>query len=223
MPEDQYTNSRRSREEAVKPPTKNQPEDKKIEKVISGKVVRRKKPLHRRFVETFFGGEDAENIGEYLLKTVVVPYTKDLVTDFVTTGVEKALYGEPRGRSRSSRSSIDRGHGNIRYDRMSDGGRSPIGRREDPRREVTRQTRTMHSFGDIILETRHEASAVLDKMEMVLDQYKVLTVAELYDMLDVSSDFTDRKFGWVDNIRGSQVVHVTGGYFLDIPQPIELD
>lgn len=54
-------NSRTGKEESVEP--------KKIEKVITGEVVRRKKPLGRRFMETFIGGSDSKACGNMFYMT----------------------------------------------------------------------------------------------------------------------------------------------------------
>lgn len=199
------SNSKRPKEEPKEP--------QKIEKVVAGSVVRRKKPLGKRLAETFVGGSDARSVWGYVLYDVLIPAAKDTVSDAVSQGIERMLFGESRGRSPHMRA---RNAGHTNYQRYSSTG--PINRREDPRREMSRVARSTHNFDEIILSSRHEAEGVIDKMLDVLSQYEIVTVSQLYEMLGVRGDFPDEKYGWVD-LSGAGVTRIKNGYLLDLPQP----
>jgi hypothetical protein len=81
--------------------TSDKEEPKKIEKVIQGEAVRRKKPLGKRFTETFVGG-DAKGVWGYVFLDVLVPAAKDMIVDATSQGVERMIFGESRGGRRSS-------------------------------------------------------------------------------------------------------------------------
>lgn len=211
--EDYPSNSRKVNKEKEDP--------KKVEKVISGEAKRRKKPLRKRFAETFIGGDDAVSVWSYIVNDVLVPAAKDMVSDALREGVERVLFGEsrsrgPRGRSSSSYVSYNQVRPSSPYSRREEP------RREDPRREMTRRGRASHDFDEIVIDTKVEAEEVLDSMFALLEQYEIVTVADLYEMLGQTSEYTDAKYGWSD-LRGSGVTRIKGGYLLDLPKPQPLD
>lgn len=207
------SNSRRQTES-----TGNKPEPKKIEQIATGDVVRRKKPLGRRFSETFVGG-DAKSAGAYVLFDVLLPAAKDMVADAMSMGVEKMLFGEARSTSRrgGTRSSTN---SYVSYNRYAP--TNPTTRREEPRANPSRRARASHDFDEIILATRVEAEEVVDRLFDLVSRYESATVSDLYELVGVAGTFTDEKWGWTD-IRGAGVSRVRNGYLLDLPKPEPLD
>lgn len=190
-------------------------EPKKVEKVVAGDVQRRKKPLGKRFSETFFGG-DARSVASFVVLDVMIPAAKDMVADAVSQGVERTLFGEARSSSRRSASRYGSGSplGHVDY-RSASGGRAP--RREEAR-VPSRRARAAHDFDEIIIPTRVEAEEVVDRMFDMLGRYDIVTVADLYDLVGITGDYTDEKWGWTE-LRGAGVRRVRNGYLLDLPRP----
>lgn len=204
------------------PPASEPKEPKKVERITTGEAVRRKTPLGRRFVATFFKG-DARQAWVDVIADVLVPAAKDMVTDAVTQGVERMIYGESRGRSRRS------SYGSNITSRLSYGQyHSPVGRasglsqRRDEERSISRRGRASHDFDEIILPTRPEAEEVIDRLFDLVSRYEVATVSDLYSLVGVTGEYTDEKWGW-DDIRGAAVSRVREGYLLDLPKPKALD
>lgn len=201
-----------------KHPTKKeaQNEPKKVEKVVQGEVVKRKKPLGKRFVETFASGDDAKTVWDYVVMDVLLPAAKDTMADAVSQGVERILFGEARSTSR--RTGI-RPNGYVSYQSRysSAGGRHPVSR-DEPRREPSRRARASHEFNELVIPTRAEAEEVIDRLFDLTSKYETATVADLYELLGVTGEYTDDKWGWSD-LRGAGVVRVSGGYILDLPKP----
>lgn len=216
MSTDYPANSRAAKQQAAK-----QPEAKKVEKVVTGTVVQRKRSLGRRFHDTFAGG-DSRNVGQYIVMEVLVPATKDMIHDVITSYVERMLFPDSAP-SRRTRSSVGRSGSTSRvnYGTSSSIRRDP---RDDDRRRpsVSSSSRARHDIGDIILEKRVEAEEVLDRMHERLREYGQVSVADLYDMCDVTSVFTDNKWGW-DNLDGARARYTRDGYLLELPRPIDLD
>lgn len=192
-------------------------EPKKVERIVQGNVVHRKKSLGKRFAETFTGG-DTQGVGSYILFDVMIPALKDLMADMTSQGVERMLFGDsaPRGRNRR--------HGGSRtnYSRMS----GPLGRAgmaDEPRRSISNRGRTTHDFGEVIIPSRVEADAVVEAMFDMLEQYDEVTVADFYTMADITPAFTDEKWGWTD-LRGTRLERARGGgYIVNLPRPEPLD
>lgn len=200
-------------------PEEKQSETKKVEKVVEGDVVRRKKPLGKRFAETFFGG-DAKGVVAYVVMDVLIPAAKDTVADAFSQGIERMLFGEVRSTSRRTGQRPGGGAGYTNYNRYSSPREST--RREDPRNSISRRARSSHDFDEIILATRAEATEVVDRLFDLIAKYETATVADLYELVGVSGNYTDDKWGWTD-IRGAGVTRVRNGYLLDLPKPEPLD
>lgn len=204
---DYPSNSQKSKEE---PSEEKDP--KKVEKVISGRVVRRKKPVGRKFSEVFFGGT-AKDVWSFVVADVLIPAAKDMISDSFSQGIDRMLYGDraPGGRSKSKMA------GYVNYSR-------PAARRtyEDPRPAMTRKGRATHNFDEIILDSRGEAEEVIDRLFDLTSRYEVATVADLYELVGISGSYTDDKWGWMD-LRGASVSRVRSGYLLDLPRPEPID
>lgn len=186
--------------------------EKKVERVAQGEVLRRKKPLGRRFRDTFFGG-DARGVWEFITGDVLIPSLKDTIADVVTQGIERMIFDDVRSSSRrGGRYRDPRGH--VRYDRYSS--------RDEPR-NMSRRSRASHDFDEIILDSRVEAEEVVDRLFDLVSKYESATVGDLYELVGVSGNYTDNKWGW-DDLRGAGVTRLSsGGYLLDLPRPIPLD
>lgn len=201
---------------------------KQVRRVVDGEVTRRKTPLGKRFRETFFGGDDAASVWHFVLMDVLIPAAKDMVADAVTQGVERTIFPDrtpgSRGRSRS------RSGGYTAYNRQYGGGGIMNHDRRDPRerdreesRPMSRQARRSHDFQEIILDKRVEAEEVLDLMFSILEEYKEVSVKELYEMCNIDPEWTDEKWGWT-SLRGARTIRTRdGGYLLDLPKPEPLN
>ncbi len=195
--------------------------EKKVEKIITGKVKTQQKGLGKKLGEIFFE-DDQKSVGSYILYDVLIPAAKDLITDMVSGGIEMLLYGDRRPR-KSPGSFYSGRHDtysnyNSRYTYSSS---APV--RENRERTISRTGRARHDFKEIILETRGEAEDVLSHLMDMTADYGMASVADLYDLVGISSEFTDDKYGWVD-LRDSSVSRARGGgYIINLPRAIPLD
>lgn len=207
------SNSQRPRRALQPEPAVEAVERGKIEKVVEGEVVLRKKPLGKRFKETFIGG-DGTTVWEFVKEDILIPAFRDLIADTVSGGMERMLYGDSRpvGRRLGSRGP----GGNIRYDLAARAAGGMLSRREEPR-QMSRRARAAHDFDEVILPSRADAEAVLTGLFDILDQYEAVKVSDLYELIGQSSNYTDERFGWTD-LRGSRAVRTRHGYLLDLPR-----
>lgn len=205
MDETEYkTNSNKSKLEK-----ENSIEDHKVEKVVTGKVITKKKSGFQKFTDEFIS-EDAKNIKSYVFGEVLIPAIKKAISDIVTDGIDMILYGSS-GRG-TRRSTADKVSYRNYYDR------------KDPR-PVDRYGSgygSSYSYDDIILNSRGEAEDVLSRMDELIETYGLVRVADLYDLVGISGSYTDNKYGWT-NIRNAQIVHVRDGYMIKMPRAIPID
>ena len=196
MDMDYKPNSHKYKEEQKNLPA----ERKKVEKVVTGKVKTKKKSEASKLKDVFIS-EDVSNVKSYIFMDVLIPAAKKAISDIVSNGIDMILYGETRSRKSSSGASY------VSYRDYS--------RRAD--RRDSSWTRVGYDYDDIILETRGEAEDVLERMNELIDTYDVVSVADLYDLVGKSCNYTDNKYGWT-NIRNAEPIRVRDGYLLKMPK-----
>jgi hypothetical protein len=184
-------------------------EDKKLKRIASGEVHRKKRSVRRQFQEAFVVG-DMRTAVEYMLFEVALPSVRDAVVDSIQSGVEKLFMGDGRRRGSSSPPSGQAGY--VNYGTFSAG----RGLLSSPQRSMSRLGRARHNFDEIVLESRAEAEEVIDQMHEVIERYDEISVADLYELLGIPADHTDQKWGWRD-VRGASVRRVRNGFLLDLP------
>lgn len=198
--EDYKSNSFKSREKQEK----KLPEKKSIKKVAVGKT--KKKSGARKLADVFVS-EDVENVKSYIVMDVLIPSIKKAISDIVTNGIDMMLYGES-GRNRRSSTGSKISYGSY-YNRD----------RDDRRRDSGYRGKTsVYDYDDILFDTRGDAEAVLDAMYDIIDTYGVVSVADFYELADVSSDnFAANKYGW-SSLEGSRVMRMRNSYVLKFPK-----
>lgn len=203
----------------AKPNSEEKPEAKKIEAVVTGGVTRRKTPLGKRLAETFIGG-DARTVGGYVVFEVLVPAARDMITDAFTQGIERMVYGEVRSSSRRTGVRPSGQSGYVSYNRIAQSNNRPRtgGLDEFRRREPDHRARANHDFDEIVIATRVEAEEVIKRLFDILESYDTATVADLYELVGITPNYTDGKWGW-SQLPGAGVVRVRDGYLLDLPKP----
>ena len=203
--EEYKSNSHKSKDgQTEKPPAK------KVEKVVTGEVKSRKKSGIQKFAEALIS-EDAGNVRSYILTEALIPGAKKLISDIVKSGVDMILYGEAQHNNRNSNAS------KVSYRNYYDDGRN------DRRAQGnSNRTRNGYSYDDIILSSRGEAEEVLSQMDDLIDEYGTVSVGDLYDLVGITGNYTDNKYGW-KNIRNAEAVRIRDGYLLKLPKAMPLD
>jgi len=186
------------------------PEEKKVEKVVTGVVKTKKKSKINNFMGNIIS-EDAKSVKSYVFGEVLIPAIKKAISDIVTDGIDIILYGESRGRNK--RSTADRVSYRNYYD---DRGSRP---RMNERQAIMAGS---YSYDDIILSSRGEAEDVLARMDELMDTYGLVRVADLYDLVGITGNYTDNKYGWT-NIRNADIIRVRDGYMIKMPRAVPID
>lgn len=192
-------------------PRVNPSEKKKVEKIISGNAKVKKKSSVAKFADNFIS-EDINNVKSYVISDVLIPTIKKAISEIVTSGIDMLLYGSAGNTKRTSSS-----------DRISY--RSYYDKREDRRDRINerryRPGDSGYCYDDIILDTRGEAEEVLSRMDELIDTYGIVSVADLFDLVGITGNYTDNKYGW-KNISNAKAIRVRDGYILSLPKAIPI-
>lgn len=203
---DYKSNSHKSKEAEQ---TAKRTDEKRVEKVeMTGNVTIKKKNGVEKFADNFFV-DSAKNVGGYLLHDVLIPAAKKTLSDLVTNGIEGVLYG--RNNRGSSRPTVDRVSYDTAYNSYN----------YRPDRYIPDQPRSMFDFDRITFSNRGDAEMVLTRLDEVIAAYGQARVSDLYDIIQVSCDYTYNDYGWT-NLSTARVVLLRGGYGLDLPRAIPL-
>ena len=181
--------------------------------IISGTAVERKEPLRKKFLQAY-AGDSAQSVGQYLLMDVIVPGTKNIISDMVTQGIHRLLYGGSRPVQNGVRSSVGGGYG-----RYFNGGAN--NQSQQSQQPVVRQAQQNQGFGEIILQTRPDAELVIDSLRELIEAYGNAKGANLYSLVGITGNFTDQSYGWT-NLQRAGVIPIREGFLLDLPQPVVL-
>ena len=188
-------------------------EKRQLQKVVKGKVKTKKKSEARRFADVFIS-EDIQNVKSYVIGEVLIPAAKKALSDIVTNGIDMILYGEA-GVSKRRNSSSSRVSYQSYYDKED--------RRDRRDRErYSTRSRAGYNFDNIILDSRGEAENVLCAMEDEIENYGIVSVADLYELVGVSGNYTDNKYGWTD-LRTASIARTRDGYMLKLPRALPID
>ena len=197
------SNSYKSREESALASQ----EKKQITKVTKGAVKTKKKNEMPKLGDMFIS-EDASKVKSYILMDVLAPTIKKAISDIVKNSVDMILYGEAGQNNKRTYAST------VSYRDYYDNGSRSVSRFDAPSRS---RVRAGYSFDDVILETRGEAEEVLSSMDELIEMYGYVSVADMYDLVGISCEYTDNKYGW-KNIRTAEPVRVRNGYMLKLPR-----
>ena len=187
------------------------PTEKKVNKVVEGAVKTQQKGKARKFADVFVH-EDISTVKSWVFQDVIVPAITDLVEDIVTNGIRMILRGETGSRKKRDRD----GYVSYRdYSRRDD-------RDRDRDRDRRRDSGSRFDYEDLIFESRGDAEAVLNELEDAIDQYGLVSVAELYDAAGKTAPYTANRYGWT-NLRHADISRVRGGYVIRLPRAVPID
>lgn len=203
LPNNSYTNKKPLKEPRV------------LDKAVSGLVITKEPGTFKKLFGMFVVG-NFKNAIDYVLVDVIVPETKRIVMDAISSIGNTIFYDDSRRRSGYTRyepryTSVVNGPSRRDYRSSS----------ESRNRTLSEKERSTHDFSGIIIENRGEAEDILNKLSEEIDAYGSATVANLYQLVGLQASFTDENWGWTD-LRGARVRTVRGGHLLDLPRTEDL-
>lgn len=207
--QDYKPNSHRFKESQQGTLTPAEPEKKKVEKVVAGKVTAKPKSGLAKLAETFFA-EDIHKVKDYIIKDVVMPTIKDTIWTIIARGSERMLYGEAGHSPKNSKLPFINYNGLFK---SSAPAQTPS----------VNSTSTQYSVDNIILEDRGDAEKVLTAMNAHIAEFGEVSISTLYEMIgEPIGDFMSTRWGWRSLNTAGIMRTSNGGYKLDLPRPVSL-
>lgn len=178
--------------------SKQQEYERRAEKVVKNQVRTREKSRYER----------AKNdLIIYIWPEVVKPNIKKIADE-----VFHAILWKDDSPKRKNNSSSSVRY--VSYDRFSND-REPRHSREKNHPDLDTES--------VVFDDRATAEEVLRNMEGIIKRYGVVRVADFYDSIDKTCDYTMVKYGWA-SINSARVVRLSNGdYILRLPKAMPLD
>lgn len=193
-------------------PNEEQPK-KNLDKVVTGKVIVKPVTISSRVKNIFFGG-DINTAGSYVISEVLLPALRNLVVETISKGTDRLIYGESMHRRRPSNYSP-----RVQYNNPINRGITQARSYLPDQRPIDRWTQGRKPFEDVIVGTKEEADMVVEQLTTVVDQYELVSVADLYELLGLPSTHIDNKWGWTQ-LSAITVGQVREGWRISFP-PLE--
>lgn len=149
--------------------------------------------------------ERASNAGIAVLKHVIEPTAKKLLFDVGSNWLKAMLYP-------NEQPSTGRRYSN--YDR-------PSYRDTDSRVVNVNERRRVRER--IVLESEEDAESVIDAMGDLIETYGQASIADLYDLVGKTAEYTDNRYGW-KSVRNFGIrVSRYGDAVLELPSAVLID
>lgn len=186
------------------------PKKKVITPVASGaKKVER--PATRRFFDFLFA-ESPKALAAKVAREVMWPRAKAGFEEAANSFLAGMLWGEGVNRPLPNivKGTVLRG-GGVNYNSISTQTSMTQARQANV-------SRSSGNYQDLVLPTQQMAEAVLGNMYELLNEYRMVAVADLYEAAGVTPAPSDNAYGWM-SMDGARISKVRDGYLLELPRP----
>lgn len=209
-------NSHKYKAEKSKNENMNQKSREKISPVVKrDQIVSTKKPLGKKFAETFMT-EDAKDVKTWLFMDVIIPGVKNTILDILSM----MFFGEidSRGRRERNRSRRERYDDRTDYRSYYRGSSSDYRRRSRDDGYYNSDDRV--DFRNIVVRNRDDAERIINAMRDRIRNTDegTVSIAELLDLIEAPSRYTDGNYGW-DDERDIGIRRVSSGFLIDVAEP----
>lgn len=200
--EDYPNNSNKFKQNSLDAPSMNEPK-KNSPVPLTGTIRPRQGPVNKVLGTLFVA--DMKTIGMSVIKDVVVPSIKKLLYESVTNGLQMGMWGDtynPRSNSNRIGSSIDYNGMSTRV--FNNGNHITVNR--------------TYGYNDWVFENRSDAVAKLEELNDRLSEFKIVSVADFYDIIGKTPQHTDVNYGWRNLSEAKVVATPDGGFSIRLPK-----
>ena len=182
---------------------KTQPEKKKVTPVANG--TKKKKTEIEKIAGSFLA-DDIHSIINYTVNDVAIPYIKNMLADTAKKTIDALFYGIG-GKAPSNGYSSPASK--VNYVSFSN----------SPTANATKNNTYGYNYSDLTFTQSGAAEEVIRQLNGIIKQYGIASVADLYDLANVPSSYTDNKYGWT-NVDEARIIRTNDGWVLKMPRII---
>lgn len=190
-----------------------EPEPKRVIKPVVGEglIFKAPRPVTRRFFDFVFAESP---------KAIVGRIGTDILVPRMKAGMEEAfnsfIHGMFWGQGSAPLSNIVRGTvlrgGGVNYNAVSSQPSALTQARQ------SNESRSTGNYEDLICPTQAVAERILTQLFEVFNQYRVVSVADLYEMANITPAPSDNAYGWM-SLDSARITKERDGYVLALPRP----
>lgn len=191
------------------------PKKKDIKPVIPG-AVQVPRPATRRFFD-FLLAESPKALARKIGHDVLVPRAKAGFEEAINSFLSGMLWGDSSNKPVSNmvRGTVLRG-GGTNYAGISS---APSGLQQA--QSALPVPQSSGNYQDIVCPTQQHAELVLANLYDLLNEYRVVAVADLYELANITPQISDNAFGWV-SLDGARITKARDGFLLELPRPTRI-
>lgn len=190
-------------------------ERQKLKPVVSSdSVVSTKMPLRKKIAGAFIK-EDIKDVKKFIISDYVIPGIKvGLLNALSMMFMGEAIGKWPFGGDWSGR---NRARGYYDMPSYSDyyRSRSRYSSQDDRDEYRGKLYNEKMDYRNVVLRNREDAERIIRTMHARIDEVGAVSVAEMFDLLDISTNYTDNNWGWNDH-RDIDIRRVPSGYLIDV-------
>lgn len=169
-------------------------------------LVSTKKSFGRKMAQAFIG-EEVQDLKKYFIVDVLIPGIKNTILDLISMMFFNESY---RGRGRSKDKKYKTSYSSYYDDKKYTSSKSSNRRAYDYDDDKV-------DYRDIVLRDRRDAEEIVDNLKERIREYGSASIADLYDLIEMSGKYTDNDWGW-DDERDIGVKRVSSGFLIDVAE-----
>lgn len=196
-------------------PPQEQPKKHIAPVVADGLVVRAPRPMTRRFLDYAFA-ESPKDLVKRVARDTLVPRMKAGLEEGLQNFIHGMFWGQGQAPlSNIVKGTVLRGGVGMNYNSISTG--SAL-QQAQAQAMAASPTRSQGTYEDLVCPTQDIAERLLANLYEVFNQYRVVAVADLYEMANITPATSDNAYGWL-SLDGARITKERNGYVLALPRP----
>lgn len=190
------------------------PPPKKVQAPVASGAKLVKRPATKRFMDFMFA-ESPKDVSRNIGKNVVVPHIKRGVQEAFNAFINGMFWGGGQNPGQAFMQGTVLRPGMTSYNLMSQPS-GPMGMAQ-----AAVSNRTAGNYQDIVFPTMQMAEAVLANLYELFNQYRMVSVGDLYELAGIKGEISDNAIGWT-SLDGARITAQGAGFLLSLPRPHQL-
>lgn len=187
---------------------------KKVQGPVASGAKLVKRPATKRFMDFVFA-ESPKEMSKKVGRDVIVPQLKQGLQAAILAFTNGMFWGGGQNPGQAFMQGTVLRPGMTAYNQVS---QNMGGMGMASQAVVNRQA---GNYQDITFPTMQMAEAVLGNLYELFNQYRMVSVGDLYELAGIKGEISDNAFGWT-SLEGARITAQGAGFLLSLPRPHQL-